>query len=225
MKQLYVFCFYNYFRIILQFVDFVSSVVFVLCYHPNRLHCLSASLLVFLSVSSPSVSCHSFQSSIHLLEMVFYVDGHETLVYVFLEMAFFVDGPEIVLWECNFHLLILIQAHCPLFVPVSVFCKMRKYIFWLYWYYLIINWLIGDCFTLHHNIIAIYRSEPITKYIQLIMEMGNVSTRQQPTIEQTSPRPPMGLQCSEKLLHPEASFSWPLNNMYTSSVIMDLILN
>ena len=44
------------------------------------------------------------------------------------------------------------------------------------------------------------------------MEMGNVSKRQQPDhIADNSRGPPMSLQCSEKLTHPEASFSWPLN--------------
>ena len=41
--------------------------------------------------------------------------------------------------------------------------------------------------------------------------MGNVSKRQQPDHRaNNSRRPPMGLQCSEKLPYPEASFSWPL---------------
>ena len=44
------------------------------------------------------------------------------------------------------------------------------------------------------------------------MEMGNVSKRQQPDHRaDTNRRPPMGLQCSEKLPNQEASFSWPLN--------------
>ena len=44
------------------------------------------------------------------------------------------------------------------------------------------------------------------------MEMGNVSKRQQPDqIKNNSTGSPTGLQCSEKLPHPEASFSWPLN--------------
>ena len=44
------------------------------------------------------------------------------------------------------------------------------------------------------------------------MEMGNVSKRQQLDHRaDNSRRPPMGLQCSEKLPHQEASFSWPLN--------------
>ena len=44
------------------------------------------------------------------------------------------------------------------------------------------------------------------------MEMGNVSKRQQPRYRSdNSRRSPIGLQCSEKLPHMEASFSWPLN--------------
>ena len=56
--------------------------------------------------------------------------------------------------------------------------------------------------------------------------MGNVSKGQQPDYRaDNSRRPPMGLQCSEKLPHLEASFSWPLKKMYTSTLIMDVILN
>ena len=44
------------------------------------------------------------------------------------------------------------------------------------------------------------------------MEMGNVSKRQQPDHRaDNNRRPPMGLQCSEKRPHPEASFIGPLN--------------
>ena len=44
------------------------------------------------------------------------------------------------------------------------------------------------------------------------MEMGNVSKRQRPDhITDNSRRSPIGLKCSEKFPHPEASFSWPLN--------------
>ena len=47
--------------------------------------------------------------------------------------------------------------------------------------------------------------------IKLRNEFGNVSKRQQPDHRvDNSRRPPMGLQCSEKHPHPEASFSWPL---------------
>ena len=57
------------------------------------------------------------------------------------------------------------------------------------------------------------------------MEIGNVSKRLQPDHRaDNSRRPPMGLQCSKELPHPEASFSWPLNKMYTSSVIKDVVL-
>ena len=56
--------------------------------------------------------------------------------------------------------------------------------------------------------------------------MGNVSKRQQPDHRaDNSRRPPMSFQCSEKLPHPEAFFSWPLKNMYSISVIIDVILN
>ena len=49
-------------------------------------------------------------------------------------------------------------------------------------------------------------------HVKLRMEMGNVSQRQQPDHgADNSRRPPIGLQCSEKLPHPEASFSWPQN--------------
>ena len=62
--------------------------------------------------------------------------------------------------------------------------------------------------------------------LKLRKEMGNVSKRQQSDHRaDNSRRPPMGLQCSEKLPHPEASFSWPLSNRHTSSVKMDVILN
>ena len=58
------------------------------------------------------------------------------------------------------------------------------------------------------------------------MKMGNVLKRQQPDHRaDNNRRPSMGLQCSEKLPHPEAFFSWPYTNMYASSVIMDVILN
>ena len=54
------------------------------------------------------------------------------------------------------------------------------------------------------------------------MEKGNVSKKQQPDHRSdNSRRPPMGFQCSEKLPHPSAV---PITNMYTSSVIMDVIL-
>ena len=56
--------------------------------------------------------------------------------------------------------------------------------------------------------------------------MGNVSKRQQPDHRaEKSRRSPMGLQCSQILPHPQASFSWSLQNMYISTVIMDVILN
>ena len=44
-------------------------------------------------------------------------------------------------------------------------------------------------------------------------EMVNVSKREQQPDHRTdnSRRPPIGLQCSEKLPHSEVSFSWPLN--------------
>ena len=48
--------------------------------------------------------------------------------------------------------------------------------------------------------------------LKLRMEMGNVSKRQQPDHRaDNSRRPPIGLQCSEKLSNLEAFFSWPLN--------------
>ena len=48
---------------------------------------------------------------------------------------------------------------------------------------------------------------------KLRMEMGNVSKRQQPDLRaDNSHRPPMGLQCSEKLPHPQASLSWFSDN-------------
>ena len=51
-----------------------------------------------------------------------------------------------------------------------------------------------------------------SKDIKLRMEMENVSKRQQPDHRADNRgKPPMGLQCSGKLPHPEASFSWPLN--------------
>ena len=51
----------------------------------------------------------------------------------------------------------------------------------------------------------------INTCIELRKETGNVTKRQQPDHRAVnSRRPPMGLQCSEKLPHPEASFSWPL---------------
>ena len=51
--------------------------------------------------------------------------------------------------------------------------------------------------------------------IKLRMEMENVSKRQQPDHRtDNSRRSPTGLQCSEKFLHQEASFSWPLKQIY-----------
>ena len=49
---------------------------------------------------------------------------------------------------------------------------------------------------------------------------GECVKRQQPEQRaDNSRRPPMGLQHSERTLHPEAGFSWPLNK----NVIMDII--
>ena len=49
------------------------------------------------------------------------------------------------------------------------------------------------------------------------MEMGNVSKRQQPDHRaDNSRRPPMGLQCSEKLPHPDAFFNMTLKQKLTS---------
>ena len=63
-------------------------------------------------------------------------------------------------------------------------------------------------------------------YIKLRMEMGNVSKRKQTDHREDNNRgTPMSIQCSEKLPHPEESFSWPLNKYVTSSVAMDVILN
>ena len=56
--------------------------------------------------------------------------------------------------------------------------------------------------------------------------MGNVSKRQQPDQRaENSLRPPTGLQHSEKIPHPEAGFSCPLNKMCTNSVKIDVTLN
>ena len=48
--------------------------------------------------------------------------------------------------------------------------------------------------------------------IKFKIEMRNVSKREQPDYRaENGPRPPMGLQHSgEKILHPEAGFSWLL---------------
>ena len=49
---------------------------------------------------------------------------------------------------------------------------------------------------------------------KLRKEIGNVSKRQQPDHRaDNSRRPPMGLLCSEKIPHPEASFNWPLKKI------------
>ena len=54
-------------------------------------------------------------------------------------------------------------------------------------------------------------SQHSINFIELKIEIGNVSKRQQPDYrEDNSRRSPIGLQCSEKFPHPEASFSWPL---------------
>ena len=53
------------------------------------------------------------------------------------------------------------------------------------------------------------------RLIKLRMEMGNVPKRQQPDHRKNNSRKsPTGLQCSEKFTHPEASFGWPLTNIY-----------
>ena len=54
--------------------------------------------------------------------------------------------------------------------------------------------------------------------------MGNMSKRKQPDQRaENSQRPQIGLQRSEKISHPEASFSWSLNKMCTDSVKMNVI--
>ena len=51
--------------------------------------------------------------------------------------------------------------------------------------------------------------------VELRMETGNVSKKQQPDPRViNSPSPQMGLQHSENIPHTEAGFSWPLNKKY-----------
>ena len=58
------------------------------------------------------------------------------------------------------------------------------------------------------------------------MEMGNVPKRQQPDPRtDNSRRSPVGVQCSEKLPHQSHPYAGPKTNIYTSTVIMDAILN
>ena len=52
----------------------------------------------------------------------------------------------------------------------------------------------------------------ISFLLKFRMEMVNVSKRKQPDHRaDNNSMPSMGLQCCEKLPHPEASFSWPPN--------------
>ena len=67
--------------------------------------------------------------------------------------------------------------------------------------------------------------EILKRITKLRMEMRNVSKRQNRPKSKKQPKHPMGLQHSENVPHPEACFSGPLNKMYTSLVIMNVILN
>ena len=56
--------------------------------------------------------------------------------------------------------------------------------------------------------------------------MRNVSKRQQPNHrEDNSRRSPTGLQCSEKFPHLTRPSAGPITNIYTSSMIMNAIVN
>ena len=80
-------------------------------------------------------------------------------------------------------------------------------------------WMSGYQFVPQERLI--YKFDATRKFlnkifkIKLRMVMGNMSKKQQ--LDQSadnSRKPPMGLQCSEKLPHPETCFSWPLKKMY-----------